>query len=498
MLTGLLKVIDDEGMEAVHRAALRVLERTGLTLRGDFLLRALADAGCRVDFAAQRAWFLPELVERQVAAQRDRYRLVRSSLWYPFCESLPVDGVAWPSDFTVDYGFTTPAIYEYPEGRYRPPTTEDQVEMIRLGQVLTPVRAVCSPFVCADFDPCLEPLESAGLLLLHSDKPGWVGVGDPRQVRFLAELAGLATEALGSAARASAFRTAPPMFAHAYCTTSPLKLDTSACQVLQEALRYGFPVNFAPMPILGGTTPVTPAGSMVVATAEILGCLTACSLVAPEVYYYATSITGEMDMRTTQVCYATPAAVLTDAALHQLFRRRYGLVLNVEPAYVEAKCPGIQAAFMKTFRQMAFAATVSAPLGIGLLDNGAAFSPVQAMIDLELNRALHRWGQGISVDEESLAVDSIEALGFCEHEAHIGTEHTLHHFQEVLWDPRLFDRTYRRDESYRAEEADRQLLDRADEQWRALVKAQPPLERDAAFCSELERILTAARTELLG
>ena len=47
-----------------------------------------------------------------------------------------------------------------------------------------------------------------------------------------------------------------------------------------------------------------------------------------------------MDMRTTQVCYSTPAAVLTDVALHELFRVKYGLVHNVEPAYVEAKVPG--------------------------------------------------------------------------------------------------------------------------------------------------------------
>jgi trimethylamine--corrinoid protein Co-methyltransferase len=220
--------------------------------------------------------------------------------------------------------------------------------------------------------------------------------------------------------------------------------------------------------------------------------------VAPEVFYYATSISGEMDMRTTQVCFAAPAAILTDAALHQLFRRRYGLVLNVEPAYVEAKCPGMQAAFMKTYRQMAFAATVSAPLGIGLLDNGAAFSPVQAMIDLEANQALHRLGQGISVDDEALAVDLIEALGFCEREAYIGAEHTLRHFREMLWDPRLFDRTYRREETYRAEEADRRLLDQADGQWRELVKVQPPIERDAPFRAELERIVSAARTELLA
>jgi trimethylamine--corrinoid protein Co-methyltransferase len=405
--------------------------------------------------------------------------------------------VAWPDQFVVDYGFTTPSIYDYPDGRYRKPTVRDQIDMIQLGDALGPVKAVCAPFICSEFDPRIESAETARLLLLHTDKPGWVSTASCREVKYLAEFAALALEAAGKD-RDSAFKTQPPMFAHAYCTTSPLKLDTHPCEVLAEALKYRFPVNFAPMPILGGTAPVTPAGSAVMAAAEILGCTTACSLIDPEVFYYATVIAGEMDMRTTQICYATPAAILTDALLHQLFRFKYGMVLNVEPAYLEAKSPGIQAAFMKTYRQMAFAATVSAPLAIGLLDNGSAFSPTQAMLDLDMNRALYKLHEGILVDDETLCVDLINSLAFCEQQAYIQAEHTLSHFRDVMWDTRYFDRTYRREEYYRPEDADRKLLTRADQEWRRLVKQQRSPERSAAFRAELDRIVTAARAELLS
>jgi trimethylamine--corrinoid protein Co-methyltransferase len=496
MLKGLLRVVDDAGMERIHQAALEVLATTGLILRGRFLLEALADAGCRVDFERQRAWFRPELVEAQIAAQRDRYRMVRSSLWYPFCRSLPDQDAAWSDEFVVDYGFTTPSIYDYPAGVYRLPTVQDQIDMIKLGDALASVKAVNAPFIIAGYDAAIESIESARLLLLHTDKPGWVGVSDPRQVPYLAELAGLALDVAGVSDRDRAMREQPPLFAHAYCTTSPLKLDTHPCNVLEAALKYRFPVNFAPMPILGGTTPVTPAGSAVIATAEILGCTTAGSLIAPDAFYFATAICGEMDMKTTQICYATPSAILTDALLHQLFRFKYGMVLNVEPAYVEAKCPGIQAAFMKTYRQLALAATVSAPLGIGLLDNGSAFSPTQAMLDLDMNRALYGFGQGVVVNDETLCVNLINQLAFCDDDAYISSEHTLAHFREVLWDTRYFDRTYRREASYRPEDADRRLLERADRDWRELVRHHTSPLRDAAFLAELERITAAARREL--
>jgi trimethylamine--corrinoid protein Co-methyltransferase len=488
----MLKAIDAEGMERIHRGALAVLERTGLKIRGRFLLEALADAGCRVDFAQERAWFQPDLVEKQIEAQRGRYRMVRSSLWYPFCREAPRDDVAAPDEFVCDYGFATPSLYDFPTGQFRRPTAEDQVEMIRLGNALECVRAVCAPLIRADVDARIEIIESARLLLRHTTKPGWVGTSCAAEVKYLAELAALVAHG-----DEDTLRTQPPIFVHAYCTTSPLKIEARSCDVLREALKYKFPVNFAPMPILGATTPVTPAGSAVIAAAEILGGITACSLVAPDVYYFATAISGALDMRTTQVCYATPAAILTDVILHQLFRERYGLVLNVEPAYVEAKAPGVQAAWMKCFRQMAFGCMAAHSFPLGLLDNGAVFSPTQAMLDLDANRAMHILARGVEINDETLGLDLIEAMEFCDGDSYLTAEHTARHFRSGLWDSPYFDRTYRRDGPFLAVEEDAKLLRKADADWRALVAAQRDPELPAGFLAEVDRIVAAARRELL-
>lgn len=491
MLKGLLRVLDDAAMDAIHVAALNVLDTTGMQIRGEFLLRALADAGCEVDFEHCRAWFKPDLVERQIEEQRGRYRMVRSSLWYPFCRELPPEDVALPDEFTVDYGFGAPTFYDAATGVYRTPTVKDQVDAIKLGNALPEVRAICTPFICNEFDPRMEVVESARLLLLNTDKPGWVGTSCAKEVKHLAALASLAVG--GDAER---LRTGPPIFVMAYCTTSPLKLDTRSCEVLEEALKHKFPVNFAPMPILGGTTPMTPAGSVALATAEILGCMTAATLVDPDVYYYCTSIAGEMDMKTTQVCYATPSAILTDAALHQLFRFKYGLVLNVEPAYLEAKAPGIQAAFMKTYRQMALGCTASHSLPIGLLDNGAVFSPAQAMIDLDLNRAMYQFHRGFEVTPETLGLDAINELGFCAEGSYVEHAHTYRHFRQVGWDTKVLDRTYRGEGTLTAAQADEAVLKKADAAGRELVAKQEDFERPVAFRKELDLIVEAARKDL--
>ena len=329
----------------------KVLEQTGLQIQGRFCCGRWPRPAARSIWLPTAAWFPAELVERQVAAQRGRCKMVRSSLWYPFCRELPDDDVAVPDEFIVDYGFTTPWIFDLPEGAIA--SRRCGIRSRRSGWATPWIvwRRSIRPDL-RRFRPAHGDYRVGAALLLHTKKPGWVGTSSGREVKYLAEMAALATG--GDAER---LRNEPPLFTAAYCTTSPLKLDTRSCDVLEAAMNYGFPVNFCPMPILGATTPMTPAGSVIVATAEILGCMTAATLLYPEAHYFSSSISAEMDMNTTQVCYATPAAILTDVALHELFRVKYGLVHNVEPAYVEAKAPGIQATMMKLYRQMAFGST---------------------------------------------------------------------------------------------------------------------------------------------
>lgn len=483
MLRGMLRAANGDQLDQIHRGILEVLERVGLRIKSRILLEALAGAGCKVDWPTWRVWFRPELVEQQVSAQKQRCRSVRSSLWYPFCSQMQGDDVSWPDTFICDYGYGTPWIYDYQAGGVRQPTVKDQIDMILLGNALECVRAVNAPLICSEFDPRTETIESARVLLRHTRKPGWVGTNSRREVKYLAELAALADRDFETT------RTTQPAIAvTAYCTTTPLKLEERSAGVLEEAFAYGFPINFASMPILGATSPITPAGSAVLAGAELLGCMTAATLVDANAFYYTTSISAEMDMKTTAICFGRPAAMLTDILLHQLFRFRYGLVHNVDPGYVEAKTPGMHACWAKTYRQMAFGSTVSSPLPLGALDNASVFSPTQTMLDLEVNDAHYRFGKGVEVDAESICLDLIQQLEFCERSTYLESDHTLHHLRGVGWYP----------QSLYATTGESELLTAADHKWRELVASQSPPPLDAAYSEEIDRIVEAAKRELLA
>ena len=491
MLRGIIKLFEDSELDKLHYSVLDVLEKTGLKIDGLFLLKALAESGCKVDFEKRRAWFRPEIVEGQLMQQKDRYKLVRSSLTYPFCRELRTNDIASPDDFSVDYGFNVVWAYDYPSGRYRNPTVKDQVDMIKLGDSLDCVKYVNIPYVCSEFDSKTETIESARLLLLNTAKPGVVEVNNAAQVKYLAELAYLAADN-----NMEKIRTDPPVITYVYCTTSPLKIDQRSCGVLEESLKYGFPVCFAPMPILGGTTPATPAGSIVIAAAEIIGGITAASLLYPEHFYFGCSISGEMDMHTTNIRFSTPAAILTDAGLHQLFRYKYGIVLNVEPAYIEAKSPGIQAAMLKIFRQMALGCTAGSSLPVGTLDNASAFSPVQAMIDLEFNQAYYKFLRGIEVNDKTIDLDLIHDIGFSEKANYLGSRQTADFFRDIFWNTELFDTSYRKNEFYKPSDMDNELLEKADRKWKSILADAKEPEISDIFKRKVDDIVNAAIRDL--
>jgi len=491
----MIKVLSLSDMDKIHNAALTVLQNTGLKIHGKFLLDILHEYGCKVDFEKMRVWFDPSLVEKQIAAQKHKYKQVRSSLWDPFCDEMPQDDIAYPDDFIIDYGFTVPHVLDMNSNIVRSPTQEDQLELILLGNAIDGVRAINSNVVANNFPSSFEVIEAAKTLLLNTSKPGWVGVYNAVQTRYLAELAQLFT---GN--NEYVLKTAPPLFAHAYCTTSPLKIDARTCEVLEEAIKYAFPVNFAPMPIMGMTTPITVAGSVVVATAEILGGITAVSLINPDLNFYSTSITSEVDMRTLAPCFATPSAVLTDAALHQLFKFKYGIVHNVDPAYVEGNTPSIQATFAKMFRLGMQAQTVSMPLPIGLLSRGSVFSGIQAMIDLDIAKAMYMFSRGIDTSDESLAVGLINELEFCQSENYLTSDLTLENYAELLWQSDVFDRSSLRLDGIPVDSGKEndKVLRRAYDKYYALLEKAPVYEAPIHIRNETERIVECARREILG
>jgi trimethylamine--corrinoid protein Co-methyltransferase len=74
----------------------------------------------------------------------------------------------------------------------------------------------------------------------------------------------------------------------------------------------------------------------------------------------------------------------------------------------------------------------------GWLESGLVCSLEKFILDVEGLAMMHTFLQGITIDDNTLALDSIAEVGPGGH--HLGTTHTMEHFRHAFYRPILADR----------------------------------------------------------
>ena len=471
-----LELFSDDELDQLAAATLEVLERSGLMYQSERVLAALEAAGALVDRAQQRAR-LPRRLLEALLASRPRPRTAPAPRR---TADLPLPGIGLQ---------VAQFYYDHERQQRRPGNREDLVQMIRLGDALEDGQPVSQVLILREEPPLVEPLEALALLLEHSSRPGDTYPYCAAQFPYLEEIgaiwAGDARRFLGGG----------------IFMVSPLRMGERAAEYVAAMTSRELPVGVGTMPVSGVSAPVTTAGAIVVGAADILGGWAAAWALAPELPLSGSICSGSVDMATGTVSFSSPESMLQDIGCAELFRRRFGGGVGIAGGadYTSAKFPGYQAGFEKAFEAMAIAAyTGGRPrLGAGLLDSGKTFSPLQLLIDREFQGMLNRFAAGAPVDGEQLAAQVIADIGSGLSKSHLESEHTLRHFRQALWFPRLLDRRPW-DEAGEETEPDRKLLVRAQQQYQERLARYrpPPVDRDRL--ERVRQVVARARKELLA
>ena len=126
--------------------------------------------------------------------------------------------------------------------------------------------------------------------------------------------------------------------------------------------------------------------------------------------------------------------------------------------------------------------------GVGMLDHGGAVSMEKMIYDNEVCGMIHRLISGITVTEETLAVDLIKEHKF-DAAGILGSDHTFDWFQKELLVPsrEIIGRT-----SYTkyAEEGSKEMFERAREKKRQILSTYQAPAIDAHTLDEMQKILT--------
>jgi trimethylamine--corrinoid protein Co-methyltransferase len=384
--------LSDDEIAAVVRATTDVLECIGMRMSGSRALEALAAAGARVEGDVVH---FPAKLVLEAVAQCPRVVTMAGET-----SDVVLDGGR--SHFCVSgCGAKT---LDFRSGMLRPSTLAD----LREGTVVldaTPELDVMWTFLTAnDIERDRRELVEYHAYLTETQKP-LVLVDCPSDVSAVRRIIDLL------AAGSDSFRRRPRI-SMLCAVRSPLKVNGELLDVATQLAALGVPIWVYSMPIAGATAPVTLAGTLVLAWAEILGTIAAIQTVVPGAAVIACCGPGILDMRTTAMSLGCLENSVMGGAATQIGHHLDLPVHNAGLA-TDGKHLGIQTGFEKGLKVLAATAT-GADIqsgGFGFLDSCSAFHLPMIPIDAEIAAMARRMARGIEVSPATLMGEATARIG---------------------------------------------------------------------------------------
>jgi trimethylamine--corrinoid protein Co-methyltransferase len=471
-----LQVLDPDELRSIRDGSLRILAETGVEVPHPGVLGRLADAGARIDTRRGIARMDEAMVTAAVEAAGKRYVLRGRD-----------PGVL------ARYGFGDTNLMSSPgqfgwfdtDGDRRPPCLADARAAIRLGDRLSEVAVVGAMAVPSDVPPAVRDVVLTAELVRGTTKPTRCWPISKQSTRYVLEI----YRAIAGGSTALRDR---PMVETFLEPISPLRFPTVGLDVMLEYLEAGQPVSIGPMAMVAGTGPGTLAGTLVQEHAEILAGIVMVQTIAPGTPIMYGGIPHVMDPRTSICSFGSPEQGLLAVAMAQV-ARSYGFPVYVNVNLTDAKVLDAQAGMekMSSFVVAMLAGVDQVGHG-GIVGTDHGGSLAWLVVDDEAARFARRIGRGVRVDDETLALDVIAAVG--PGGDYLAEEHTVRHFREelLLPSPVWTRQTY---EGWRTRGAT-SMGDRAAERAAALLAGPGPEPLDDDIERELDRIVAAATREL--
>jgi trimethylamine--corrinoid protein Co-methyltransferase len=391
-----LRLLAHEDLERVHAASLRILEDVGMRVDHSRALELLEGAGCRIDRPANRVHFPPSLVEAQLALVPRAFTYHGRAPEFDVTVTVDSDIVARVPGGATNY-------IDLETGAHRRARLADWRQFATLVDALPNIRLL-APMHCGDVPGRTGDLHSARTLL-ESQRKGFVhNAFSAENQRYLFEML------VAVAGSREAFAARPFMHQQA-SVISPLYLPEDDAEQILAACEFGAPLDLPLMPIAAVSAPLTLAGTLAQANAEYLGTVVLAQVARPRhpMAYFVDPVVG--DMRTGAAVFAAPETGLLVAAISQLGTELYGLptqAIGLDSDGFSLGQTMFQKAQMMLFQVLSGGRHV---VGAGSVESCMALSPVQLVIDDEITTIARRWMRGITVNDETLALDAIARVG---------------------------------------------------------------------------------------
>ena len=411
-----LRILTDEQIEEIYQSTLRVLEETGLRIEHERALKLLKDSGCNVDFDSMRAKFPPWLVEECLRKCPRNFRIKARN---------PENDVILGEN-TLYFGMSCGRhIVDLDTLEARPATKKEYCDLI------IAMDALDNPQIVGPY-----PLF------------GWEGLptimcipeGFAARVRNTSKILTTAHSnncdifnvAMAKAAGMETIVGPNP--------SPPLTYGEEAIEALYRAAANDCPLRFGYTgEVMGATSPVTIAGTVVTGSATAIAGIVLAQLVKPGIRISVGGWAFLQNMRSGLIIFGSIEQSLFHAA-HSQFWRSLRMPVNHTTGFTNSKSIDFQCAYEKATQTL-----ISALAGADIIQvSGAIFgeltlNPIQMILDDDICNMIGRFVEGVEVTDETLAVDLINEVGPIPG-MYLDKEHTRKWWQKEQFMPKAADR----------------------------------------------------------
>jgi len=470
----LIRFLSDDQLYEIHLASLEILERVGVKVDEPEARQLLKDAGAWVDEGTGICRIPSYLVKsalqsappRVVLADRDGNRCL-------FLEkNQPYFGTGSDLPFTRD-PYT---------GQRRETTKKDIENTTRVVDALKNIDFMMSMGIATDTPETVSDLHQFEAMVANTKKPIVATAHHRQGLLDIIEMAAMVRGGLDKL-------QANPLFVCYSEPVSPLRHAKEGTQKLLTCAEKLIPINYTPGMAAGATGPVTRAGAIATANAELLSGLTMHQLKRPGAPFIYGGVATVMDMSTSLLPYGAPEWHMTSVVLTQL-SQMYELPMfstgGASDSLIFDQQATLEAAYSLLLAGMSGANLIH---DVGYIEAGLTCSYEMLVVCDEIIDMVRRIIRSFEINTETLALEVIQRVG--PGGQFVTDEHTYRHFKEEMWFPRLITR-----QRYEDWENTGMLTmgDRANKRAREILESHQvePLAQDVA---EGVKELIARRTE---
>jgi trimethylamine---corrinoid protein Co-methyltransferase len=413
-----LTTLSETQCKKIHEAALSILEKTGVLFQSQEALQILKKGGARVD--GERVYIPALMVEQALKTVPHEFTLYDQEGKPKF----PVGG----RNCLFGTGSDCLNILDHRTGDHRDPLVKDLIEMVTLCDFLPNIDFLMSMVIPTDFPRSVADRIQMEMMLSYSTKPiigvsfSYEGTADIIQ---MAEIVAGGEESLRQ----------HPFFIHYIQPVRALVHNEDTVMKLIHTAKKGLPCLYLVSAIMGMSSPITAAGYQAMGAAGQLAALVLAQLIregTPFVVRGGRVVV--MDMRTMLATFSDPGNRIFSSDMAHF----YDL-----PSFGTAGCSDAKRMDWQAVAEASLTLMADALVGanlihdVGYIEAGVTYSAEMLVLCEEIISWIRSFKKGAPVNEDTLALDLIDELGF--KGDFLTTDHTFRHFREQ-WQPTLFDR----------------------------------------------------------